>query len=429
MTFPQTINASASPEVQVNDNFSSIAWTGVYSHNPVVSTGLNRGYNAGRWGGFAYAGETHTFGNGATTYVSVVRATGALNFSTSSANYNNALTHAKLETIVTSGGVVTSAADDRAGPGGAFGPIAGGGVELRGLTFTSDTGSTADSDPGNGLFKWNNATQASATVLYFDNQTVDGVSLTTFWASLAATGFITLQQADDATKWQEWKWTALPVDGTGYRKFTVTLQASGGSIADDKTVLVDFESGQAGLGTLSTQNANAVAITGGDMSGMTTVGGATVTATTKLLSGDGSLATPSFAFSSDQDVGLYLFGANTGAITAGSAVAALWNASAFLIWDNLLVGVASDANLSRVSAGLIGVGTGAAGSTAGSLSLTNLTASARVNLGSFTVGTLPAAGAAGGMIYVSDAGGNGPCMAVSNGSAWKRCDNTSTTVV
>lgn len=50
------------------------------------------------------------------------------------------------------------------------------------------------------------------------------------------------------------------------------------------------------------------------------------------------------------------------------------------------------------------------------------------NLPSYTVATLPSASTAGAMIYVSDAGGNGPCMAVSNGSAWKRCDNTSTTV-
>ncbi len=53
----------------------------------------------------------------------------------------------------------------------------------------------------------------------------------------------------------------------------------------------------------------------------------------------------------------------------------------------------------------------------------------RADLKSYTVATLPAAGVAGGIIYVSDAGGNGPCLAVSNGTNWKRCDNVSTTVV
>lgn len=121
----------------------------------------------------------------------------------------------------------------------------GGGGGLDGLTFTSDTGSTADSDPGNGLMKWNHATQSSATVLYFDNQTLDAISLTTFYTGLPASGYIYMEQEDDDSKWQLWKWSAV-TDGTGYRKFTVTSQAYGGAIADDKTVLVDFAPGVPG---------------------------------------------------------------------------------------------------------------------------------------------------------------------------------------
>ena len=109
-----------------------------------------------------------------------------------------------------------------------------------GLTFTSDTASQADSDPGNGLFRWNNATQSSATSLFLDNQTADAISVTTLYATLPAQGLIHLQQGDDATKWQLWKWTAFSVDGTGYRKFTVTSQAYGGAIANTKTTLVQF---------------------------------------------------------------------------------------------------------------------------------------------------------------------------------------------
>lgn len=124
MTFPQTINASASPEVQMNENFTSIAWAGVYTNDPTENDGLDRGYNAGRWGGFTYAGEVHTFGNGTTTYVSAVRSTGALNFSTSSTNYNDGTNYAKVETVVTSGGVVTTVTSDRAGPGGVHGGAA-----------------------------------------------------------------------------------------------------------------------------------------------------------------------------------------------------------------------------------------------------------------------------------------------------------------
>lgn len=239
----EDIDASASPEVQENENWESADFAAVYSvRQSTTNGGTTWGYRGGRWGGFSISASTLTLTNGATNYLVVARATGVISTSTTSANWDNVLSYARVYKIVMAGGVVTSVEDHRAGPNGIFGAIAGAAVDLRGLTFTSDTDSTADSDPGAGLFKWNNATQGSATVLYFDNQTADGASLTTLWGSLGETGFIYLQQGDDATRWQEWKWTATPVDGTGYRKFTVTLQASSGvAIQDNKLVLVDFE--------------------------------------------------------------------------------------------------------------------------------------------------------------------------------------------
>lgn len=53
----------------------------------------------------------------------------------------------------------------------------------------------------------------------------------------------------------------------------------------------------------------------------------------------------------------------------------------------------------------------------------------QLGLKSYTVATLPSAAVqAGAIVYASDAGGNGPCLVISNGTNWKRCDNTSTTV-
>lgn len=45
----------------------------------------------------------------------------------------------------------------------------------------------------------------------------------------------------------------------------------------------------------------------------------------------------------------------------------------------------------------------------------------------YTVATLPSAAIAGGAVYVSDASGS-PCLAISNGTNWKRSDNAATTV-
>lgn len=235
--------SGARPETYPNQMADQTEWARVYSLKHDDIDGLDIGLWSGRWSGFSYAGGTFTLTDDADNYIVVNRANGTPTISTSTTNWNDTANYARAFILTTLDGAITVIDDYRAGAAGIHGSGGAAGslsTEFRGLTFTSDTDSTADSDPGNGLMKWNNATQASATVLYFDNQTADAVSLTTLWGNLAATGFIHLQQADDATKWQLWRWTAAPVDGTGYRKFTATLQASGGSIADAKTVYCTF---------------------------------------------------------------------------------------------------------------------------------------------------------------------------------------------
>lgn len=110
---------------------------------------------------------------------------------------------------------------------------------LGGINFTSDTSSTADSDPGGGGLRWNNATQASATVLYIDDTSSDAASLAALWPALGNQGLLLIQQANNEANWQFWKWTAH-VDGTGYRKFTVSMLAHGNSIGNSKNVHLLF---------------------------------------------------------------------------------------------------------------------------------------------------------------------------------------------
>lgn len=105
------------------------------------------------------------------------------------------------------------------------------------VQYVSDTGSTADSDPGAGLLKWNNATQGSATQIYLDDDTADGVSMTGFWAALDAGGFAYLQHATDQDTWQIWEITAV-TDATGYVKLSVSLLANGGSFSDADPMLI-----------------------------------------------------------------------------------------------------------------------------------------------------------------------------------------------
>lgn len=240
----QMASDMSSREAIFNDVAETLSASGIFGKDQRSTTGLTWGYYGGLYNGADIADGTVTLTDNATNYVVVLRSSGVLSVSTSTTNGANAL-YARLYKLTTVSGVVTTQVDQRMDAnglliGGSGGGGGGGGTELTELNFTSDTGSTADSDPGNGTFKWNNGTQGSATFLYFDNQTADGVALTTFYASLVGgAGFVYMVQSDDPTKWQLWKVTAVSA-GSGYYKFAAAIQANGGSIADNKTVYCDF---------------------------------------------------------------------------------------------------------------------------------------------------------------------------------------------
>jgi len=248
MTYPQTIAPDqANKETPIQEDLLAVAQAAIYGPRPEAHSGLTWGYHgtggAVRWGGFSVADGTLSLSASSTNYVVVLRSSGAISVSTSSTNWDNTAAYARTHILVTDGSGVTDSQDHRAGPGGTHGSAsaAGSGTELRGLTFTSDTGSTADSDPGAGLFKWNNATQGSATFLYIDETTADAVNLDAAFADMGASGKLFIQQSDDAAAWQLWSWTAAPTDGTGYWKLAVTLLAKGTDIDDAALCYFDFD--------------------------------------------------------------------------------------------------------------------------------------------------------------------------------------------
>ena len=131
---------------------------------------------------------------------------------------------------------------------GDLGSGGGGSSATSPISYTIDTGSTSDADPGNGVLAFNNATQSSATEIYMDNQTVAAAGLTTYLASLGQNGFITLTQVDDITVWRVFKITAISAE-TGYYKLTVENQAGEDSFADEAEVSVVFDTAGAGTST------------------------------------------------------------------------------------------------------------------------------------------------------------------------------------
>ncbi|SMF83192.1 hypothetical protein SAMN02982917_5485 [Azospirillum oryzae] len=135
-----------------------------------------------------------------------------------------------------------SAASTSATLSGQYAAAAGGAVPSVRLAW--DTG-TADADPGNGKVRLNSATVTAATALYVDNLDAAGASITTVldrWTASTNTtkGTLRIAHRTDATKWLEFQVTGTVVDGTGYRKITVTGGTGPGGFGADDPVAVGF---------------------------------------------------------------------------------------------------------------------------------------------------------------------------------------------
>lgn len=123
----QPINASASPEVQMNENFETLDHQSVYGLRQPATTGLTWGYCGGRWGGVSISAGTLTLADDETNYIVVEIATGAVSVSTSTTNWNNDADYVRVYKVTTASGAVTAAEDHRAGPLGVHGRASGGG--------------------------------------------------------------------------------------------------------------------------------------------------------------------------------------------------------------------------------------------------------------------------------------------------------------
>lgn len=123
----QPINASASPEVGMNENFETLEHQAVYGKRHPATTGLTWGYCGGRWGGFSVAPGTLTLTDDDDNYIVVEIATGTPSVSTATTNWDDDTNYVRVYKITTASGVVTAVEDHRAGPQGVHGGAGGGG--------------------------------------------------------------------------------------------------------------------------------------------------------------------------------------------------------------------------------------------------------------------------------------------------------------
>ena len=117
---------------------------------------------------------------------------------------------------------------------------------------------TADADPGAGIFRLNHATPASATAAYLDNVDASGATVSSIidlWDDSTTTtkGYIRFEKSTDPTVWAHFAVTGSVVDGTGYRKLTLTSGTGSGAFTNTNTFAITFfrsgDKGADGVGT------------------------------------------------------------------------------------------------------------------------------------------------------------------------------------
>ena len=101
----------------------------------------------------------------------------------------------------------------------------------KGLQWTFTT-STTDTDPGAAKFKFNNATQSSATFIYIDDLSRSGVNMDSVFQNLAI-GDRFYIQGSVTTRYFLVRLTAQPIDGTGYWKLPIVVESSNSAILNN----------------------------------------------------------------------------------------------------------------------------------------------------------------------------------------------------
>ena len=106
---------------------------------------------------------------------------------------------------------------------------------------------TADADPGAGKFRLNNATIASATIMYIDDLEFNGTDVSAWvqsWDDVAGNdtnrGRIRISKANTLDTWMVFKVTGAITDATGYSKISLVYIDSAGTFANDDKVFISF---------------------------------------------------------------------------------------------------------------------------------------------------------------------------------------------
>jgi hypothetical protein len=112
--------------------------------------------------------------------------------------------------------------------------------------FTYST-TTADADPGSGIFRLNNSTISSATEMYIDDLEANGTDVSAWvqsWDDVAGNdtnrGRIRISKANTLDTWMVFKVTGAITDASGYSKISLVYIDNAGTFANEDKVFISF---------------------------------------------------------------------------------------------------------------------------------------------------------------------------------------------
>lgn len=117
----QLTSAQVNPEVPINESFDTLGTFAVFGRRHAGESGLTWAFHGGAWNGLTIADGTVTLTGSSTNYLVAHRTTGAVSVSTSTTNWNNTATYARLQVVATAGSVIGVVTDHRASLWGSHG--------------------------------------------------------------------------------------------------------------------------------------------------------------------------------------------------------------------------------------------------------------------------------------------------------------------
>lgn len=136
-------------------------------------------------------------------------------------------------------------------PWNELGTGAGGGIS--GNKWNFDGASQADTDPGSGNFRLDNATQASATFAFVSDFAANGANVSSILLGAQPNDQIYIEQSSDSARFHLFTVTGDPVDATGYVKLPILSVDAGTDLQDTEECSIVKDEGPSSVGVTEIQ--------------------------------------------------------------------------------------------------------------------------------------------------------------------------------